>query len=180
MSDGPCLFDAEDGEAEYGSGGEDEAPPASAEFVPPPRAARETPAAKSKGKASEPWTPDTVMTFGKYKGQALRDVPVFYLRFLSNYMWEDEKKDYIQDASKELSFFGNKALKYLLDQRLCFHCGEAIQGGEGDPQGHAHKVCLDKKRSGAGQKGSRGGGGGGRGRGSGKPRGSTFSRFNPY
>jgi hypothetical protein len=100
---------------------------------------------RQKVSPKDAWTSDTVMTFGKFKGITISEVPAYYLRFLAGYFhWDAEKRDYVQDTSKPISFYGNKALKYLIDNHLCFHCGEKLE--QSDRESHKlHRKCREEK-----------------------------------
>lgn len=135
-------------------------------------------------KDAEPWTPDTLMTFGKYKGLPARDVPVFYFRFLANFDWNSDAEAYVRDPSKELSFFGRKSAEYLKAYRLCFHCGQPMLV-ESDHPYNAHATCRAEKVAkdrGGGFGGGRGRGRGAEGRGRGRGAGSRnkSGRVAPY
>lgn len=202
-SESPTLFDeAEDGTAE----GNDNASsvsdtmPLSSILRPLPAttdAAKVVPSTEVKTMASHPtatappvrkdagpWTPDTIMTFGKYKGLPARDVPVFYFRFLANFDWNSDAEAYVRDPSKELSFFGRKSAEYLKAYRLCFHCGQPMLV-ESDHPYNAHATCRAEKVA-KDRGGGRGQGGGtGRGRGTaGRGRGAGLrnksGRVAPY
>jgi len=126
----------------------------------------------------EAWTPETLMSFGKYKGQAISEVPVHYLRWLAGYTWSEERRTFVRKTQEKESFYGRLAHEYFSKHNRCVYCakplvaiGDARANGakHSDWDGRVlHKQCWEKAmkreeyasrdRSDGGYRGSGGGG----------------------
>jgi hypothetical protein len=87
------------------------------------------------------WTPETVITFGKYKDQLLKDVPVSYIRWLSGYVWDPETQSLICPVSESGGFHRKLAKDYLSTYQMCLGCGEPREADV-----LYHDKCVKKVR----------------------------------
>jgi hypothetical protein len=128
---------------------------------------------EEKKKDAANWTANTVLTFGKYRGDTVGNVPVGYLRWLAGYVWNEDRRLFLHQPAKP-SFYGNQAFRYFQIHRLCLGCGQVLPP---DELRLLHQRCWEKQllRDGPSPPGGRGAGAQ---RGRGKYRGAYRSR--PY
>jgi hypothetical protein len=128
---------------------------------------------EEKKKDAANWTANTVLTFGKYRGDTVGNVPVGYLRWLAGYVWNEDRRMFLHQPAKP-SFYGNQAFRYFQIHRLCLGCGQLLPP---DELRLLHQRCWEKQllRDGPSPPGGRGAGAQ---RGRGKYRGAYRSR--PY
>lgn len=103
---------------------------------------------------NNPWTPNTVMTFGKYQGTQLKDVPLSYILWVGGYKWDCEKNKLWQSVFRGIKKYHENIRTYLEQRKLCVACdgpivpiGTSRQNGAGhsDWEGRLlHKQCWKR------------------------------------
>ena len=87
------------------------------------------------------WTANTVLTFGKYRGETVGNVPVGYLRWLAGYVWDEGRRTFLHQPAKP-SFYGQQAFRYFHIHRLCLGCGQVLPP---DEIRLLHRQCFEKQ-----------------------------------
>ena len=96
---------------------------------------------EEKKKDAANWTANTVLTFGKYRGETVGNVPVGYLRWLAGYVWDETRRTFLHQPAKP-SFYGQQAFRYFHIHRLCLGCGQVLPP---DELRLLHRQCFEKQ-----------------------------------
>jgi hypothetical protein len=109
---------------------------------------------------NQTWRPNTVITFGKYRGHQLKDVPLNYILWIGGYRWDAEKHKLWQSVFRGIKEYHQNVKDYLESLKQCVACngplvpiGSSRQNGasHSDWEGRLlHKQCWQQAITGLG------------------------------